>query len=93
MFDTVIRSGAVVDRAIIDKEVVIGLQDKDKYNRTHPKKDVPNFGAYFLNPILVRDAEFAGFYAAGGPLMGITPPKDNRTDIIAASGTAVTARR
>lgn len=65
-------------------EAVIGLQDKDKYNRTHPKRDVQNFGAYFLNPVLVRDAEFAGFYAAGGPLMGITPPKDNRTDIIGA---------
>lgn len=65
-------------------EALIGLQDKDRYNRTHPKKDVQNFGAYFLNPILVRDAEFAGFYAAGGPLSGITPPKDNRVDIINA---------
>jgi hypothetical protein len=65
-------------------EAVIGLQDKDKYNRTHPKKDVANFGAYFLNPVLVRDAEFAGFYAAGGPLNGITPPKDGRADIIDA---------
>jgi hypothetical protein len=65
-------------------EALIGLQDKDKYNRTHPRRDVANFGAYFLNPVLVRDAEFAGFYAAGGPLMGITPPKDNRTDIIGA---------
>jgi hypothetical protein len=63
-------------------EALIGLQDKDKYNRTHPAKDVENFGAYFLNPVLVRDAEFAGFYAAGGPLAGITPPKDNRTDIL-----------
>ncbi|MFT3706993.1 MAG: DUF4331 domain-containing protein [Archangium sp.] len=65
-------------------EAVIGLQDKDKYNRTAPRRDVQNFGAYFLNPVLVRDAEFAGFYAAGGPLNGITPPKDNRLDIIAA---------
>ncbi len=65
-------------------EALIGLQDKDKYNRTHPRRDVANFGAYFLNPVLVRDAEFAGFYASGGPLMGITPPKDNRTDIIGA---------
>ena len=65
-------------------EALIGLQDKDKYNRTHPRRDVANFGAYFLNPVLVRDAEFAGFYANGGPLMGITPPKDNRLDIIGA---------
>ncbi len=63
-------------------EALIGLQDKDKYNRTHPSKDVQNFGAYFLNPILVRDAEFAGFYAPGGPLNGITPPKTDRLDII-----------
>ena len=42
-------------------EVVIGLQDKDKWNRSHPAYDVANYGAYFLNPILVRDAEFAGF--------------------------------
>jgi Domain of unknown function (DUF4331) len=65
-------------------EAVIGLQDKDKYNRTQPARDVENFAAYFLNPVLVRDAEFAGFYAAGGPLAGIAPPKDNRTDILDA---------
>jgi len=65
-------------------EAVIGLQDKDKYNRTHPRNDLTNFGAYFLNPILVRDAEFAGFYATGGPLVGIDPPKTGRTDIIEA---------
>jgi hypothetical protein len=63
-------------------EAVIGIQDKDKYNRSHPSKDVPNFAAYFLNPILVRDAEFAGFYGPTGPLNGITPPASNRTDII-----------
>jgi hypothetical protein len=65
-------------------EALIGQQDKDKYNRTHPSKDVENFGAYFLNPVLVRDAEFAGFYAQGGPLAGIAPPKSNRTDILDA---------
>jgi len=63
-------------------EAVIGLQDKDKWNRSNPKKDLQNYGAYFLNPILVRDAEFAGFYGTGGPLNGITPPKANRTDIV-----------
>jgi hypothetical protein len=63
-------------------EALIGLQDKDKYNRTHPRTDLNNFGAYFLNPVLVRDAEFAGFYGQGGPLAGITPPKSNRTDIV-----------
>lgn len=63
-------------------EAVIGLQDKDKFNRTHPKKDLSNFGAYFLNPIIVRDAKFAQFYESGGPLFGITPPESDRTDII-----------
>jgi hypothetical protein len=65
-------------------EAVVGLQDKDKYNRTQPSKDVANFGAYFLNPVLVRDAEFAGFYAPTGPLASVTPPKGNRTDILDA---------
>jgi hypothetical protein len=31
-------------------EVVIPLQDKDKYNRSQPKDDVTNFGAYILDP-------------------------------------------
>lgn len=67
-------------------EAVIGLQDKDKYNRTEPKDDLNNFGAYFLNPVIVRDAEFAGFYAMGGPLAacpgGAAGLKTGRTDII-----------
>lgn len=65
-------------------EAVIGLQDKDEFNRTKPKDDLKNFGAYFLNPIIVRDAKFAGFYDAGGPLAGVSfdAMKTNRTDII-----------
>lgn len=47
-------------------EVVIGLQDKDKFNRSRPKNDARNFGAYFLNPVLVRNAEAVGIYAALG---------------------------
>jgi Domain of unknown function (DUF4331) len=31
-------------------EVIIPLKDKDKYNRTQPKDDVNNFGAYLLDP-------------------------------------------
>lgn len=63
---------------------VIGVQDKDKYNRAHPRDDLANFGAYFLNPILVRDAEFAGLYGAGQPLAAFDPEalKQNRTDFI-----------
>lgn len=63
-------------------EAVIGLQDKDKYNRTQPKDDVANFGAYFLNPVIVPDAEAVGIYKA----LGVTVDdsyRHNRTDIIA----------
>jgi hypothetical protein len=61
-------------------EALIGLQDKDKYNRSHPRRDVQNFGAYFLNPVVVRDAEAVGIYAALG--VDPTPFKSNRTDIL-----------
>ena len=40
-------------------EAIIGFQDKDKYNRTKPVADVPNFGAYILNPVIVPDFEAA----------------------------------
>jgi hypothetical protein len=63
-------------------EAVIGIQDKDKYNRTHPSQDVNNFGAYFLNPILVRDVEAIGGYAQ----LGVDPVPDSlkygRVDIL-----------
>jgi hypothetical protein len=52
-------------------EAVIGLQDKDYWNRLSPKDDVTYFGAYFLNPVVVRDAAFLGYYG-GGP-SPITP--------------------
>jgi hypothetical protein len=45
-------------------EAVIGIQDKDKYNRTQPKDDLANFANYFLNPVIVKDAEAVGIYAA-----------------------------
>lgn len=61
-------------------EALIGLQDKDKWNRSHPSQDVPLFGAYFLNPVVVRDAEAVGIYAALG--VDPTPFKSNRLDII-----------
>ncbi len=31
-------------------EVIVPLKDKDKYNRSEPKDDVSNFGAYILDP-------------------------------------------
>ncbi|MCC6557304.1 MAG: DUF4331 domain-containing protein [Polyangiaceae bacterium] len=67
-------------------EVVIGIQDKDKYNRTHPRDDLVNFAAYILNPILVRDAELAGFYGPGQPLeafaANLDALKQDRVDIV-----------
>ena len=64
-------------------EAIIGLQDKDKYNRTKPAKDVENFGAYFLNPVIVRDAEAVGIYKAlGVPQSTVDALKTNRLDII-----------
>ena len=63
-------------------EVVIGVQDKDKYNRTTPSFDVDNFGAYFLNPILVRDVEAIGGYAQLGVNMVPDALKYGRVDIL-----------
>jgi hypothetical protein len=64
-------------------EALIGLQDKDKFNRTKPATDVKNFGAYFLNPVVVRDAEAVGIYKAlGVPQEVVESLKSNRLDII-----------
>lgn len=49
-------------------EAVIGLQDKDYWNKLTPNDDATYFASYFDNPIVVRDAEFKGYYGAGGPL-------------------------
>jgi uncharacterized protein DUF4331 len=66
-------------------EAVIGLQDKDRYNRSQPADDVTNFGAYFLNPVIVRDADAVGIYSAlGVPESVVTTLESDRTDIIDA---------
>jgi hypothetical protein len=52
-------------------ETVIGLQDKDFWNRTDPTDDAPIFGGYFDNLIAARDAEAVKYYA--GPL-GVCAP-------------------
>jgi len=62
-------------------EAVIGLQDKDKYNRTKPGGDVTNFGAYFLNPVIVKDAEAVGVYGAPGT-KAPDALRTGRTDIL-----------
>lgn len=62
---------------------LIGVQDHRKYLRTTPITDVENFGAYFLNPVLVRDVEALGIYAAlGVPQATIDALKSNRIDIL-----------
>jgi Domain of unknown function (DUF4331) len=63
-------------------EAVIGIQDKDRYNRTTPETDVANFAAYFLNPVIVKDAQAVGIYAALGA--DYTPFASNRLDILDA---------
>lgn len=68
-------------------EVVIGLQDKDKWNRSDPKDEVKLFGAYFLNPVIVRDAEAVGIYdklAALGVNADLNALKSNRVDVLQA---------
>jgi hypothetical protein len=47
-------------------EALIGLQDKDKYNRTYPRDDLANFAPYFLHPVAVRNAEAVGIYSELG---------------------------
>jgi hypothetical protein len=61
-------------------EAVIGIQDKDKYNATHPSEDVSLFGAYILNPLVVVDAQAVGIY--DGLTEVYTDFDDNRTDIL-----------
>lgn len=64
-------------------EAVIGLQDKDRWNYDRPSRELFYF-PYFLNPIIVRDAEAVGTYGPGGQLNGVAPGpyKSARTDII-----------
>ena len=71
-------------------EAVIGLQDKDKYNRTTPVTDVANFAGYFLNPIIVRDAEAVGIYNALGvdPDAASSPTAPTSSTSSASSRTA-----
>jgi hypothetical protein len=57
-------------------EVIIPLQDKDKYNRTSPKDDVANFGAYILDPEVPKLLNLV--LNAGCP----ATPAGGRTDIV-----------
>jgi hypothetical protein len=63
---------------------IVGTARHTLYLRTTPRHDVSRFGGDILNPVLVRDAEALGIYAA----LGIDPDaaglKHNRVDIINA---------
>lgn len=64
---------------------LIGTQRQGFYLRCGPMKDVTNFGADILFPVLVRDAEALGIYAAlGVPSSTVSTLKGPRTDIINA---------
>ena len=64
---------------------LVGTQRQTQYLHTTPAKDVSNFGADILYPVLVRDAEALGIYAAlGVPPATVTTLKGPRLDIISA---------
>jgi uncharacterized protein DUF4331 len=57
-------------------EVIVPLQDKDKYNRSSPEDDVANFGAYILDPEVPKLLNLV--LNAGCP----SPGPNGRTDIV-----------
>jgi hypothetical protein len=64
---------------------LVGTQRHTRYLRSTPLNDVSNFGADILFPVLVRDAEALGIYAAlGVPASAVTTLKGPRLDIVNA---------
>ena len=64
---------------------LVGTQRQTRYLRNSPRHDVTNFGADILFPVLVRDAEALGIYAAlGVPDATVARLKGPRFDIIQA---------
>jgi hypothetical protein len=62
---------------------LVGRQRQTRYLHTSPMNDVTNFGGDILFPVLVRDAEALGIYAAlGVPPATVTTLKGPRLDII-----------
>jgi Domain of unknown function (DUF4331) len=65
--------------------VLVGTQRQTRYLRSSPLHDVTNFGADMLFPVLARDADALGIYAALGVSPGtVATLKGPRTDIISA---------
>jgi hypothetical protein len=64
---------------------LVGTQRQTLYLRTSPARDVSNFGADILYPVLVRDADALGIYKAlGVPDASVAALKGPRADIINA---------
>ena len=64
---------------------LVGTQRHTLYLHTNPMKDVSRFGADILFPVLVRDLEALGVYAAlGVPGSAVTTLKGPRLDIVNA---------
>ncbi len=64
---------------------LVGVQRQTQYLHASPMKDVTNFGADILYPVLVRDADALGIYAAlGVPPATVQTLKGPRFDIINA---------
>ncbi|HEX9636109.1 MAG TPA: DUF4331 family protein [Acidobacteriota bacterium] len=61
---------------------LVGAARQTLYLRTNPMKDVTRFGADILFPVLVRDAEALGIYAALGLDPDAAGLKGPRVDII-----------
>src|SRR5438477_1432744 len=62
---------------------LVGTQRQTLYLHSSPMKDVTNFGADILYPVLVRDIEALGIYKALGlPASTVAMLKGPRTDII-----------
>jgi hypothetical protein len=64
---------------------LVGTQRQSLYLHTEPSTDVSNFGSDILFPVLVRDAEALGIYAAlGVPSGTVAMLKGPRVDIVRA---------
>ena len=61
-------------------EVIIGLKDKNKFNKSKPINDVRDFGNYIVNPTLPRLINV---------LFGVPAPAFPRTDLVSAFATGI----
>jgi hypothetical protein len=66
-------------------EVVIGVNDKDKFNSSEPKNDLANFADYVTHPTLPAIIEL--LY---GPAGAVAPTLFPRTDLVATFVTGIT---